>query len=145
MRSPGVAVAPWFMPLPARRSRPDPSLAWQPEGAAVAPCPTQLAARPWRLSPGAASLSARGAQRDVRGARSRRVRAASRALVLAWCARRLGAVHRAPGATRSAPPRLWHTRLPPRHARLPLDVPVYPLCILCAWNVSFILYSCPTT
>jgi hypothetical protein len=34
-------------------------------------------------------------------------------------ARRLGAVRRAPDATCSALPRLWH-------ARLPLDHPVYP-------------------
>jgi hypothetical protein len=65
-----------------------------------------------RLSPGAA--------------RSRRIRGVSHALLLAWCARRLGAVRRAPGTTCSAPPRLWHTHLPPRRARLPLDVQSTP-------------------
>jgi hypothetical protein len=115
------AVPPAWLVVPMWRGRgtrrgargPGPAWSWRPRSARPR---CLLAARSMacaRLGPGVA--------------RSRRVSAALRALVLAWCAWRLGAVRRAPGATRSAPPRLWHTCLPPRRARLPLDEPVYPL------------------
>eukprot|EP00267_Zea_mays_P043570 XP_020395672.1 uncharacterized protein LOC109940530 [Zea mays] len=94
---------------------PGPARSWRPR---VLPSPSRSggrgAARPWRLghdaapSPGAASLPAHGAscaQHSPSAARSRRVSAALRALVLTWCARRLGAVHHALGTKRSAPPR----------------------------------------
>jgi hypothetical protein len=111
----------------------------------------------WSWRPRSARPDCSRSELGLGAARSRRVSAALRALVLAWCTRCLGTVRRAPDATCSATPRLWHTRLPPRHACLPLDEPVYPLdhpvyppaysvyppCILCAWNVLFILYSQP--
>jgi hypothetical protein len=89
-------------------------------------------ARPWHPTRCARSRPCVVVASSLGVARSRCVSAASRALVLAWCVRRLGAVCRAPGTTRSAPPRLWHIRLPPP-----------PPCTLCAENVSFIVCSCP--
>jgi hypothetical protein len=120
-------------------------------------CPRRGPGPAWSWRPRSVRPDCSRSELGLGAARSRRVSAALRALVLAWCTRCLGTVRRAPDATCSATPRLWHTRLPPRHACLPLDEPVYPLdhpvyppaysvyppCILCAWNVLFILYSQP--
>jgi hypothetical protein len=105
---------------PARRSRPPA----RPHGLRGVVGPRRvLAARAASSAPARprcllAARSATCARLGPGAARSRRVSAASRALVLAWCAWSLGAVRRASSATRSAPPRLWHTCLP-------LDMPVY--------------------
>jgi hypothetical protein len=87
-------------------------------------------------------LAARSAARaqlgpGVRAARSRRVSAALRARVLAWCAWWFGTARRALGATRSILSRVACSSTP-RRARLPLAT-CLPPCILCIMITLFIL------
>jgi hypothetical protein len=137
---PGVPPAPARSPGVEQRPRLARPCSWHAARRGAAPLLARSDSTPLLAWSGSAPLPACGAQRSVAcarlgpgAARSRRVSAALRALVLAWCARRLGAVRRAPGATHSARPRVTCPSTPP------------PPCILCALIMLFILMKLNST
>jgi hypothetical protein len=156
-------------PRPPRRARPG-SLAWRGAAAPVSPpLPAEaflgLPAPPraTRLAPSAAPLFAWSGSVSRSPARSRaaplpcsrRAARCARGSAPVWLVRDAFVRPCTRACSRGAPGALaWLAvlsarrvapRPAPRRARLPLDVPVYPPCIICAWNVSFILCSCPST
>jgi hypothetical protein len=156
-------------PTQPRRARPG-SLAWRGAAAPVSPpLPAEaflgLPAPPraTRLAPSAAPLFAWSGSVSRSPARSRaaplpcsrRAARCARGSAPVWLVRDAFVRPCTRACSRGAPGALaWLAvlsarrvapRPAPRRARLPLDVPVYPPCIICAWNVSFILCSCPST
>jgi hypothetical protein len=117
---------PWPRPVPAAACPPRAARRPRPRaGPGVSPRPYAVRPRPGAASARAAVVPLRSAARAQLGpgvcvTRSRRVSATLRAR-----ARVVRAV-------------LWHGSPCPRRARLPLDVPVYPPCILYALSTLFI-------
>jgi hypothetical protein len=119
-------------PVPASARLPSPDAAPRPD--AARPLPLHGVA-PAHRGPGPARLRLARLGPGVCAARSRRVSAALRARVLAWCAQCFGAACRALGATRSVLSRVTCPSTP-RRARLPLATHLPP-CILCALITLF--------